>query len=101
MIVVAEINIDECINILILHLVEVLHHLAERAVIHMIAHYLFCSHFVSVCHGHIVHLVAEAEDKHVLRVGPGCADAFPYSDVLLGFGVFPISDNKFTAYAHA
>ena len=62
-----EVNVfHECRNVGIFHFVEEGHHFRERHVVYMVAQHLLGSHFVAVGHGHVVHLVAEAEDEHVL-----------------------------------
>ena len=67
----------------------------------MVSESLFGSHLVAIGNGHVVHLVAEADDEHILRVGPSGTNAFPNGDMVLGSGIFPVSYNEFAADAHA
>ncbi len=67
----------------------------------MIAHAYLGLHLVTVGHGHIVHLVAQTYDAHVLSVGPAHTYALPYSDVFLCLFVLPVAGYNLAAYTHA
>ena len=69
------------IHVGIRHSVEIRHHRAERHIVHMIPEPHLGLHLVSVSHGHIVHLVAEADDAAVLGIGPCRGHSLPYGDM--------------------
>src|SRR5699024_12881544 len=60
----------ECLHVLVADSIVVCHHIIDGIVVHMIAQYLFGTDLVTVCHSHVVHLVAEADDEHILRISP-------------------------------
>ena len=57
----------------------------------MIAQNLLGSYLVTISHGYVVHLVAEAQDEHILGIGHGGSYTCPDSDVLLYLWILPIS----------
>ena len=101
MLVLLEILCNECIHVGILHGIEIGHHLAERYIVHVVSEPHFCLYLVTVGNGHIVHLVAETDDAHILRVMPCSCNPFPYSDVLKGLIVLPVADHGLVVLAHA
>ena len=67
----------------------------------MIAKTLFGLYLVAVGNGNVVHLVAETENEHILRICPCCGNTLPYGDFLLCLGVGPVADNHLAAQTHA
>ena len=67
----------------------------------MVAHAHFGFYLGAVSHGHVVQLVAEADDEHVLRVGPCGANTHPYANLALRLFVLPVAYHHFAADAHA
>ena len=65
----------------------------------MIAQYLLEGDLVTIGHGDIVHLVAEADDQAVLCIGNTGADTLPHSDVLECLLVFSVTDNGLAGLA--
>ena len=65
-IVKAEVFVYQCLHVFILHLCVIFHQLAHGAIVHVVAHALLGLHLVAVGHGHVVHLVAEADDEHII-----------------------------------
>ena len=92
--------LDERGDVLVLHLVEKAHHLGEGAVVHMVAQHLFGGHLVAIGNGHIVHLVAEAENEAVLCVGPSGTHALPHGNVVLCLLVLPVAHHRLAGLAH-
>ena len=78
----------------------IFHQLTDWTVIYVIAHANLCFHLVAISNGHVIHLVAEAENQHILCIGPGSADAHPDSDFMLRSGVLPITYDNFAADTH-
>ena len=66
MCVLLEINLHELVYVLVLNLVEISHDLAERHIVHMVAEPHLGLDLVTVCNCHIVHLVAETQNPHIL-----------------------------------
>ena len=100
-VVEAEVFVYQCLHVFILHLCVVFHQLAHGAVVHVVAHALLGLHLVAVGHSHVVHLIAEADDEHVLSIGPSGADAHPHGNLLLRFLFLPVAYHHFAADAHA
>ena len=96
-----EVSLNECVNVSFLYCFEVFQNFTERTVVYMVAQYLFGGNLVTVSNSHVVHLVAETYDEHVLSVSPSGAYTFPYCDVVLRLRFFPIAYNQLAAYAHA
>ena len=101
MVIQAEIFVHQRFDILVFHLAVVFHQLADRTVVYVVSHALFGFYFVAVGHGHVVHLVAEADDEHVLCIGPCGAYTHPHGYFMLGLLIFPVTDHHFAADAHA
>ena len=57
----------------------------------MVAQSHLCLYLVAVGDSHIVHLVSETQDAHVVGVSPCCCHSCPYSNLLLRALVFPIA----------
>ena len=66
----------------------------------MIAKTLLSLHLVAVGDGNVVHLVAEAQDEHILGVSPGRRHALPYRYALLRPGVGPMAHHHLAAKTH-
>ena len=90
----------ESFHILILDLLLICHKLAYRTVVHMVAKSLLCLHLVTVRNSHIVHLVAETEDKHILCISPSCAHPHPYGYPLQCVVILPMADNHLATDTH-
>ena len=101
MVVLLEVGRHEGIDLAVGDLAEVLHHLADGAVVYMVAQPHLGLDLVAVRDGHVVHLVAEAHDEQILRIGPGCGYALPYGDVLQRLAVLPVADYHLARPAHA
>jgi len=91
--------VHEGIDIFVFHLVEILHDCRELHVVDMIAQYLLEGDLVTIGHGDLVHLVAEADDQAVLCIGNTGADTLPHSDVLECLLVFPVTDDGLAGLA--
>ena len=100
MVIELEVFGHESLHLFVLHLLLAFHQLAHGAVVNVVSHHLLGGHLVAVGHCYIVHLVAEADDEHVLCVGPSSAHALPYGYVVLRLLLFPVSHNELAAYAH-
>ena len=100
MVVEAEIFLHQRLRILILDLAMIFHQLTDRTVIYVIAHANLSLHLVAIGNGHVIHLVAEAENQHILCIGPGSADAHPDGDFMLRGGILPITHDNFAADTH-
>ncbi len=96
-----EVCFHECIHVGVGYFVEIGQNFTERTVVDMVAHAYFRFNLVAVGNGYIIHLVAESEDKHVLRVCPCHSYTLPYGDAFQSGVVFPVAGHYFAAYAHA
>ena len=67
----------------------------------MVTQALFGFHFIAVGYGYIVHLVAKAEDQHILRISPSGADTHPDSNLVQCILILPIAYNHFATDTHA
>ena len=101
MVVQPEIFLHHCADLLVLDSRMVLHELAHRAVVHMIAETQFGLYLVAVGHGHIVHLVAETQNQHVLGVSPCRTDAHPHRYLAQSLVILPMANHNLAAQAHA
>ena len=90
----------ECLHVLVADSIVVCHHIIDGIVVHMIAQYLFGTDLVTVCHSHVVHLVAEADDEHILRISPCGSYAHPCGNLVLGFFVLPVAYYHFAVLSH-
>ena len=100
-VVEAEVLGNELLDILILDGGVVLHQLADGAVVDVVSQTLLGLDLVAVGNGHVVHLVAEAENEHILSVGPSGAYAHPDADLVLRLLILPVSYYDLAAQAHA
>ena len=100
MVVFVEVSCYKCLYICILDVFMVFHQFACRTVIYVIPHTLFCFHFITVSYSYIIHLIAETDDQHILRVCPTCTNAHPNGNLVLGVFVFPVTYHYFAADAH-
>ena len=100
MIVVIEVSSYQSIYISIFDIFVIFHQLACRAIIYMIAHALFCFYLVTIGYGYIIHLIAETDDQHILRVSPTCANTHPDSNLMQCFFFFPVAYHYFATDAH-
>ena len=66
----------------------------------MIAQPHFRLDFVAVGNSHIVHLVAETDYAHILRIGPSSGHPHPHGDFGLCLGVLPVAYDHFTVFTH-
>ena len=48
----------------------------------------------------IIHLIAETDDQHILRVSPTCANTHPDSNLMQCFFFFPVAYHYFATDAH-
>ena len=78
----------------------ILHQFANRTVVYMITHALFCFDFIPICYGYIVHLIAETDNQHVLCISPCGTNTHPYGNLVLSILILPITYNYFTADTH-
>ena len=96
-----EVLVYQCFHVSVLYLAMIFHQLAGGTIVHVVTHTLLGFHFVTISYGHVVHLVAETDDKHILCICPSCAYAHPNGNLLLGFFLFPIANNHFATNTHA
>ncbi len=66
----------------------------------MISQAYLSFHLVSVCHGHIVHLVTKADDPHIMSIGPGGGNPHPDGNLSLCFFILPVTGDYFPVFAH-
>ena len=99
-VVEAEVFLHQRLRILILDLAMIFHQLTDRTVIYVIAHANLGLHLVAIGNGYVIHLVAEAENQHILCIGPGSADAHPDGNFMLRLGILPIAHDHFAADTH-
>ena len=101
MIILVEVYRNELVNRLVLNLLEVSHHLAERYIVNVVSETDLSLNLVTVSNGYIVHLVSETDDSHVLRVSPTSCNSLPYCDALESLRILPVAYNGLAALAQA
>ena len=66
----------------------------------MVAQALLSLNFVAVGNGHVVHLVAETQDEHILSVSPGRCHTLPHGNMFLSLRISPMAHHHLTAQTH-
>ena len=100
MVIFAEVSFNQSFNFFVLDILVIFHKFAYWAIVNVVTHALFGFNFVTVCYGYIVHLVAETQDKHILRISPSSTYSHPNSNLAECFFVFPVAYNHLAANTH-
>ena len=100
MIILSPIFFDQSFCISVFYGTIINHQIIDRAIIHVIAQSLFGSYLITIGYSHVIHLITEAKDQHILRICPSSADTHPGSNLLLCGFILPMSYDNFTVLTH-
>ena len=96
-----EVGVYECLHFFVRSFLVIFHQVVHRTIVYVVTQALFGFHFIAVGYGYIVHLVAKAEDQHILRISPSGADTHPDSNLVQCILILPIAYNHFATDTHA
>ena len=95
------VSAQQLVHLRVADLVDDGHQITDAVGVHRVAKFDFGFHFVAFGHGHVAHVVAEADEFGALPVGPGRGHAAPDAKAIVHGLALPMAHHHLAVQAHA